>query len=84
MKKMFLSAKCPFFQSTQILSIDKINRDTYFRFAADFFKSQNRELTKETFSAIYKEFDGHTWHIQTVFNRLYSYHEKPNYEQVKL
>ena len=83
MNEMFLSAKRPFFQSTQILTIDKINKDNYFRFAADFFNSQDRELTKETFSAIYEEFDGHTWYVQTILNRLYSYQEKPDYELAK-
>jgi len=78
MNEMFLSAKRPFFQSTQILSIDKINKDAYYRFAADFFTAQDRELTEETFSTIYDEFNGHTWYIQTILNRLYSYRENPD------
>jgi len=78
MQEMFITAKRPFYQSTQILSIDKIDKKKYYRFAADFFKSQNRKLTEETFSHIYDEFDGHTWYIQSILNRLYSYPENPN------
>ena len=78
MNEMFLSAKRPFFQSTQILSIDKIDKDTYYHFAADFFTAQGRELTEETFSTIYDDFNGHTWYIQMILNRLYSYRENPD------
>jgi len=83
MNEIFLSAKRPFFQSTQILAIDKIDKDVYYRFAADFFNGQDRKLTNETFSAIYDAFNGHTWYIQTILNRLYSYREKPDDELVK-
>ena len=78
MNEIFLSAKRPFYQSTQILSIDKIDKVGYHRFAADFFTAQGKELTYETFSAIYDEFNGHTWYIQTILNRLYSYGDQPD------
>jgi len=83
MQEMFMSAKRPFYQSTQFLSIDKIDKDVYFRFAADFFRAQNKNLTMETFSYIYDEFNGHTWYIQSILNRLYSYREKPDVTLVK-
>lgn len=73
MQEMFLSAKKPFYQSTQTLSIDRIERSAYYDFAAGFFTSQHRELTQEMFDAIYDRFDGHTWYIQSVLNRLYGY-----------
>lgn len=73
MQEMFLSAKKPFYQSTQILSIGRIDRSAYYNFAAGFFALQRRELTQEIFDAVYDRFDGHTWYIQCVLNRLYSY-----------
>ena len=78
MHDMFMSAKRPFYQSTQILSIDKIDKSNYFSFAAGFFKAQNRILSEETFSYIYDEFNGHTWYIQSILNRIYGYTEKPD------
>jgi len=78
MHEMFMSAKRPFYQSTQILSIDKIEKIKYFSFAAGFFKAQNRILSEETFSYIYDEFNGHTWYVQSILNRLYGYNEKPD------
>lgn len=73
MQEMFLSAKKPFYQSTQLLAIDRIDHPAYYHFAADFFARQQRELTQPTFQALYDRLEGHTWYMQCVLNRLYSY-----------
>lgn len=82
MQEMFHSAKRPFYQSTQTLVIDRIEKGEYYRFAADFFARQGRELDEQTFGYVYDTFDGHTWYIQTLLNRLYSYPEKPDIRMV--
>ncbi len=82
MQEMFLSAKRPFYQSTQTLSIDKIDKEEYFQFATDFFKKQKYNLSEDIFSNIYTEFDGHTWYIQSILNRLYGYHTNPDVDLV--
>lgn len=76
MQEMFLSAKRPFYQSTQILSIDPIEEAEYYQFAAAFFKDQECVLDEQTFGYLYNEFDGHTWYLQVVLNRLYGYNKK--------
>lgn len=76
MQEMFLSAKRPFYQSTQILSIGAIERDEYFSFAKYFFDKKNINLLKDDFEYLYLKFDGHTWHIQSILNRVYSYSVK--------
>jgi len=78
MQQMFHSAKRPFYQSTQTQVIDRIARDEYYRFAADFFTRQGRKLAEETFGYLYDAFDGHTWYIQTLLNRLYGYAGNPD------
>lgn len=80
MRDMFLSAKRPFYQSTQLLSIDSIDKTEYYRFAAEFFEEQSRKMNEETFSYIYDWFWGHTWYLQTILNRLYSYRDEPTIE----
>ena len=75
MQEMFLSAKRPFYQSTQTLSIDRIDKEEYYHFAADYFEQQGRKLDKPVFESLYDEFDGHTWYIQVLLNRLYGYRE---------
>lgn len=82
MQEMFLSAKRPFYQSTQTLSIDKINKTEYYHFASAFFEEQNRELGEDTFSYLYDEFEGHTWYIQALLNRLYGYKGTPDMQSV--
>ena len=82
MQDMFMSAKRPFYQSAQMFSLDSIDKEKYFRFAADFFKTQGRELTKETFLYLYDEFHGHTWYIQSILNRLYGYSETPDIHMI--
>lgn len=83
MQEMFMSAKRPFYQSTQTLSVDKIDKEKYFSFAAHFLNMQGSALTEETFSYIFDEFNGHTWYIQAILNRLYSYSGKPDVSLVK-
>ncbi len=75
MQEMFLSAKRPFYQSTQVLSIDKIDNTEYYLFASNFFEKQNQKLDKQTFDYLYDEFNGQTWYIQVILNRLYGYKE---------
>jgi len=76
MNEMFLSAKRPFYQSTQIISIDCINKSQYYNFASAFFNKQGRDLKNDVFDYIYEKFEGYTWYIQVLLNRLFSYPEK--------
>lgn len=75
MQEIFLSAKRPFYQSTQTVSIDRIDKAEYYHFAAPFFKQQGRNLDEPTFDYLYTKFRGHTWYIQVLLNRLYGYSE---------
>lgn len=78
MQDMFLSAKRPFYQSTQILAIGSIDKQEYYKFASGFFSGQKMLLGEEAFSYIYNGFEGHTWYIQAILNRLYSYRKSPD------
>lgn len=73
MQEMFTSSKRPFYQSTQLLTIGTVNRYEYADFAMAHFAKNNLQLPREVFDAIYDKFDGHTWYIQNLLNRLYGY-----------
>jgi len=73
MSEMFLSAKRPFYQSTQIMSLGVIDFDAYFQFANAHFQNKKFTLSKECFAIIYSQFEGHTWYVQAVLNRLFEY-----------
>lgn len=82
MHEMFTSSKRPFYQSTQLLTIDTIDRVEYAHFAADHFAKHHSQLPRKIFDAIYDKFDGHTWYVQTLFNRLYGYNRDVDMELV--
>ncbi|MDR3088518.1 MAG: ATP-binding protein [Desulfobulbaceae bacterium] len=78
MSEIFLSAKRPFYQSTQTMSLDAVNRDRYFEFANSHFQKNNFSITLECFEAIYSQFEGHTWYVQAILNRLFEYRREIN------
>ena len=71
MHEMFSSAKRPFYQSTQKMHLGVIAKEKYREFAVRLFRKGGMTLPAETFDAVYDRFDGITWYVQTVMNRLY-------------
>ena len=71
MTDMFLSAKRPFYQSSQILNLPLINLDEYHHFANRWMATRNLTMNHDTFAYLYNKVDGQTWYIQDILNRLY-------------
>lgn len=71
MTDMFLSAKRPFYQSSQILNLPLINQDEYHHFADRWMGTRNLTMDPDTFAYLYNKVDGQTWYIQDILNRLY-------------
>ena len=71
MTDMFLSAKRPFYQSSQILNLPLINQDEYHHFANRWMGTRNLTMDPDTFAYLYNKVDGQTWYIQDILNRLY-------------
>lgn len=78
MEAMFTSAKRPFYQSSQLMVLGQIDEEVYYSFASSFFEKRGGNFTKDVFSWIYKRFDGHTWYMQVLLNRLYEQYETVN------
>ncbi len=72
MSEMFLSATRPFFQSTTIMNIGVLDKDTYSDFATELFRNNGKQLEAEVPRTVYDRFDGITWYIQSVMNELYA------------
>lgn len=84
MSEMFLSPKRPFYQSTDIMNLLPLEEETYYRFANSFFEGKGGCLDREVFRELYATFDGYTWYIQSVLNRLYeSYKKVDGVEQLR-
>lgn len=71
MTDMFLSAKRPFYQSSQIVNLPLIDMHEYHDFANHWLEKKGLAMDAETFSYIYNKVDGQTWYIQDILNRLY-------------
>lgn len=82
MQEMFTSSKKPFYQSTQLLTIGTIDCKEYACFAIEHFAKHNTQLPQVVFDAIYDKFEGHTWYVQSLLNRLYGYNRDVDMELV--
>ena len=71
MTEMFGSPQRPFFQSTEMMGLEPLDREVYFQFANQFFEKKHGSFAQDAFNHLYDCFDGHTWYIQNVLNRLY-------------
>lgn len=82
MQEMFTSSKRPFYQSTQLLTIGPIQQDEYAGFATGHFAAHGVKLPLEVFNTIYEKYEGHTWYVQCLLNRLYGYDRDVDMELV--
>lgn len=82
MQEMFTSSKRPFYQSTQVVTIDAIDKEKYAQFAIEHFTKHNTELPIDVFDAFYDKYNGHTWYMQALLNRLYGYNRNVDPELV--
>ena len=73
MTELFLSARRPFYLSSQMLQLKEIDEDKYLAFANRFFSHKKTILSKEVFHHLYNKVDGQTWYVQALLSRLYSY-----------
>jgi predicted AAA+ superfamily ATPase len=73
MSEMFGSAKRPFYQSTEILSLGPIDPVEYEKFATGHFASRRCRVDSKVFRALYERFDGITWYVQAVLNKVWEF-----------
>ena len=71
MSKLFNSPSEPFFMSSSPIMLEPINKEKYVEFVSAHFGEADKPITIESIEYVYERFDGHTWFIQYVFNRLY-------------
>ena len=54
-----------------MMDLQPLDKDVYYAFASRFFEKKRGSLDRDTFMELYDRFEGHTWYIQSVLNRLY-------------
>lgn len=81
MEEMFCAPNRPFFQSAQLMNLEPLKEDTYYDFAKKFFEAKKGSLSQDVFHDIYQRFDGYTWYLQAILNRLYEQGKKVETDQ---
>ena len=76
MAEMFSSPQRPFYQSTETMGLLPLDENVYYDFANRFFTQKKGILDRQVFHDLYARFDGYTWYIQSVLNRLYEENRK--------
>ena len=76
MSEMFVSPHRPFYQSTDMMNLMPLAEEAYYDFSNAFFVDKGGFLSKEIFHELYTLFDGYTWYIQSILNRLYERYRK--------
>jgi hypothetical protein len=76
MEEMFCAPNRPFYQSTQLMNLEPLQEDVYYDFASKFFEAKKGSFSQQVFYDIYQRFDGYTWYLQAILNRLYEQGKK--------
>lgn len=76
MSEMFLSSQRPFYQSTDIMNLTPLDEENYYEFSNGFFEAKGGFIDRKVFHELYITFEGYTWYIQSILNRLYENFKK--------
>lgn len=68
---MFGEHQRPFYQSTEFLNLEKINRKTYKEFITDKFVKGKFLIQPDAIDLILDLTENHTWYVQYLCNKLY-------------
>ena len=76
LEPMFLSAGRPFYQSSELMYLDKIPGPEYCKFISRLFESGARLINDKTLELILEWTRGHTFYVQYVCNLLFETGQK--------
>ena len=76
MEEMFCAPNRPFYQSTQLMMLEPLHEEIYYDYANKLFEQRKGMFSRAVFHDIYQRFDGYTWYMQAILNRLYEQEKK--------
>ncbi len=71
LQNMFYSAKRPFYQSSEVLVLDKINFEKYFQFIKSGFDKHNKLIDVDAINHILEFTEGYTYYTQVICNQAF-------------
>jgi AAA+ ATPase superfamily predicted ATPase len=72
MTELFASPKRPFFRSTQMMKLEKLQPEIYSAFIVDMFHKYHKNISSEIANSIIDWSNVHTFYVQQVCNRVFS------------
>ncbi len=72
MDKLFTDPSKPFYRSTSLLNIGKINPESYSAFIIRHFKNGGKKIGKEVVEEILEWTDVHTYYVQLLCNKVFA------------
>lgn len=78
MTEMFTKHSRPFYQSTTLMNVPKLDKDIYMDFACRLFADYGKSIEKDVVNDVYDRFDGITWYLQRTMNKLFSITSEDN------
>lgn len=72
MKDLFANPQRPFFRSTHLLKLEKLNKTTYKNFIIKMFSKYNKEIEGQCAEKILEWAEIHTFYVQQLCNRIFS------------
>ena len=82
LQEMFLSAKRPFYASSQLLSLSYISANAYRPFIQQHFSVGKKKIDDEEVDILLAWCRNHTYYVQTLCNRLYGRPERTVSESI--
>ena len=76
MTEMFFSAKRPFYQSTELMTLQKLQKEEFIKFIKDRFATGKKEISEESAGYILSKCYTYTYYVQFLCNRLFSRSDK--------
>jgi len=77
---MFSDYGRPFYQSTDMMSLERLETHEYAKFVVKLFKEAKRKIGKDLVKEYIEYLDNHTFYIPYFFNRLYAEGNKDLYK----
>ncbi len=71
LENMFMSAGSPFYQSSELIYLERIPENDYAEFIKSHFQKAGREIDDDSLLKIFRWTRLHTWYIQYVCNIIY-------------
>ncbi|MFP4622440.1 MAG: AAA family ATPase [Bacteroidales bacterium] len=72
MKDLFANPQRPFFRSTHLLKLEKLNKTAYKNFIIKMFSKYNKEIEGQIAEKILEWTEIHTFYVQQLCNRIFS------------